>query len=71
MSLFNEIQAHAQDTFVRMPTGGGNTLCMFLMPLSMSSDAMGVIISPLVGLIEQQVYTLISIFNSKLPCTFV
>ena len=61
----------AQDTFVRMPTGGGKTLCMFLMPLSMSSDAMGIIISPLVGLIRQQVYTLISIFNSKLACTFV
>ena len=51
--------AHGRDTFVRMPTGGGKTLCMFLVPLSIGSDAMGVIISPLVSLIEQQVCTLI------------
>ena len=53
--------AHGRDTFVRMPTGGGKTLCMFLVPLSIGSDAMGIIISPLVSLIEQQVCTLILI----------
>ena len=47
--------AHGKDAFVRMPTGGGKSLCMFLMPLTVSSAAMGVVISPLVGLIEQQV----------------
>lgn len=54
--------AHGQDTFVRMPSGGGKTLCMFLVPLSVSSDAMAIIISPLVGLIEQQVCTFMLIF---------
>ena len=49
--------AHGWDTFMRMPTGGGKTLCMFLVPLSISFDAMGIIISPLVGLIQQQVCT--------------
>ena len=47
--------AHGNDAFVRMPTGGGKSLCMFLMPLCVNSAAMGVVISPLVGLIEQQV----------------
>ena len=47
--------AHGKDAFVRMPTGGGKTLCMFLVPLSISSEAMGIVISPLVGLMEQQV----------------
>ena len=41
--------AHGQDAFVRMPTGGGKSICMFLMPLALNSDAMGIIISPLVG----------------------
>ena len=53
--------AHGQDTFVRMPTGGGKTLCMFLVPLSISCDAMGIFISPLVGLIQQQVCTFLLI----------
>ena len=47
--------AHGKDAFVRMPTGGGKSLCMFLVPLSISSSAMGVVVSPLVCLIEQQV----------------
>lgn len=53
--------AHGRDTFVRMPTGGGKTLCMFLVPLSISCDAMGIIISPLVGLIQKQVCTFLLI----------
>lgn len=47
--------AHGQDVLVRMPTGGGKSLCMFLIPLSLGKAAMGIVISPLVGLIEQQV----------------
>ena len=48
--------AHGKDVFVRMPTGGGKSLCMYLVPLSISSETMGIVISPLVGLIEQQVF---------------
>ncbi len=46
---------HGHDVFVRMATGSGKSLCMFLVPLSLSSTAMGVIISPLMALMEQQV----------------
>ena len=45
--------AHGKDVFVCMPTGGGKSLCMFLIPLSPGKAAMGIIISPLIGLIEQ------------------
>lgn len=48
---------HGQDVFVRMATGSGKSLCMFLGPLSKSEKAVGVIISPLNGLMEQQVCT--------------
>ena len=47
--------AHGNDVFVRMPTGGGKSLCMFLLPLSVNRTAMGVIVSPLISLVEQQV----------------
>lgn len=46
---------HGRDVFVRMPTGGGKTICMFLPPLVTSKTAIGLIISPLVALIDQQV----------------
>ena len=46
---------HGHDVFVRMATGSGKSLCMFLGPLAKSDMAMGVIISPLNGLMEQQV----------------
>ena len=49
---------HGQDVFVRMATGSGKSLCMFLGPLSASDVAIGVIISPLNGLMEQQVSVL-------------
>ena len=47
--------AHGHDVFVRMPTGGGKSVCMFLIPLALDNEAMGIIISPLVGLMDQQV----------------
>ncbi len=46
---------HGSDVFVRMATGGGKSLCMFLVPLSISDTAMGVVVSPLNGLMDEQV----------------
>lgn len=46
---------HGRDTFVRLPTGGGKSLCMFLVALSHEPDTLGVIISPLIGLMDEQV----------------
>lgn len=46
---------HGCDTFVRMATGSGKTLCMYIPVLSSHQKAMGVIISPLIGLMDQQV----------------
>ena len=47
--------AHGSDVLVHMPTGGGKSMCMFLIPLSISENAMGIVITPLIGLMEQQV----------------
>ena len=61
--------AHGKDVFVRMPTGGGKSMCMFLIPLCLGGDSLGVIISPLIGLIEQQVSCFIEgIYNSQSCC---
>ena len=46
---------HGKDVFVNIPTGGGKSMCMFLFPLPLNDTAMGLIISPLVGLLDQQV----------------
>lgn len=46
---------HGKDVFVRMATGSGKSLCMYLVPLTMSDSSIGVVISPLVGPIGQQV----------------
>lgn len=46
---------HGQDTFVRMATGGGKSLCMFLVPVACSGTSMGIIISPLNALMDEQV----------------
>ena len=47
---------HGQDVFVRMATGAGKSLCMFLAPLALSDEAIGVVISPLNALMDQQVW---------------
>ncbi len=46
---------HGQDVFVRMATGSGKSLCMFLVPLALNNVAMGIVISPLNALMSQQV----------------
>ena len=43
---------HGRDVFVRLPTGGGKSLCMFQ---THDPDTVGVIISPLIGLMDEQV----------------
>ena len=34
---------------MRLPTGGGKSLCMFLVPLVIGHNVLGVIVSPLNG----------------------
>lgn len=46
---------HGQDVFVRMATGSGKSLCIFLVPLALNDSAMGIVISPLNALMDQQV----------------
>lgn len=46
---------HGKDVFAQMATGAGKSLCIFLGPLCSSRDAVGIVISPLTGLIEEQV----------------
>ena len=46
---------HGKDVFAQMATGAGKSLCIFLGPLCSSRDAVGMVISPLTGLIEEQV----------------
>ena len=45
---------HGKDVFVRLATGSGKSLCIFLVPLAVSDSAMTVI-SPLNGLMDEQV----------------
>ena len=44
-----------KDVFVRMATGSGKSLCMFIPVLASHENAMGIIVSPLNGLMDQQV----------------
>ena len=48
---------HKKDVFLRMATGAGKSRCMFLAPLSLNDVAVGLVINPLHGLMEQQVFT--------------
>ena len=56
---------HRHDVLVKMPTGGGKTICMFVPPLATSDTAMGLVISPLVALMEQQVRLQSNISNKN------
>ena len=57
---------HGRDVFVRIATGGGKSVCMFLPVLTISNSAIGIIVSPLIGLMDQQVcYSPIIIRNNK------
>ena len=57
---------HCKDVFVRMATGSGKSLCMFLPPLAISDSSLAVIISPLIGLMDQQVRKLVSLHINDL-----
>ena len=46
---------HGRDVFVRLPTGGGKSLCIFLAPLAISDRAICIVVSPLISLMDQQV----------------
>jgi ATP-dependent helicase YprA (DUF1998 family) len=51
--------------FVRMATGSGKSLCMFLVPLAVSDSGMGIVISPLNALMDQQVLV-VSLLDHRL-----
>ena len=44
-----------KDVFVRMATGSGRSLCMYLVPLATNNSAVSVVKNSLIGLIGQQV----------------
>ena len=44
---------HGKDVFIRLATGSGKSLCMFLPPLATSGFAMAVIVSPHGSMDEQ------------------
>ena len=46
---------YGRDVFTRMATGAGKSLLMFSVPLAHSNEAVGVIISPLISLMDEQV----------------
>ena len=47
--------SHGHDVFVRIATGDGKSICVFLPVLTISNSAIGIIVSPLIGLMDQQV----------------
>ena len=60
-------ELHCQDVFVRMATGSGKSLCMFLPPLCVGENAMGIVVSPLNTLMEQQVRCMYCICDCCIP----
>ena len=56
--------------FVWMATGAGKSLCMFLAPLAVSESAVGVVVSPLNGLVEQQVSNFMSCVSHLLVMAY-
>lgn len=60
---------HGRDVFARMATGSGKSVCMFLGPLALSDSAIGLVISPLSGLMEQQVSVVLIGCNIVLYCS--
>ena len=61
---------HKKDVLVRMATGSGKSLCMYLVPLASGSSAVGIIISPLIGSIGQQVRISVKIYQFINHCGF-
>ena len=53
---------HGHDVFVRMATGAGKSLCMFLALLAAQKNGIGIVISPLNGLMDEQV------LEHAIPC---
>ena len=51
---------------VCIATDGGKSLCMFLAPLASSSSAIAVVISPLIGLMDEKVRSSLSIWTAFL-----
>lgn len=59
---------HGKDVFIRLATGSGKSLCMFLAPLASSGCAMAVIVSPLNGLMDEQVSLFKGLDGGIDPC---
>jgi len=61
---------HGKDTVVKMATGAGKSLCMFMVPLAYSDTAVGIIVSPLNSLMDEQVHTILHINCSVMYIAF-
>ena len=46
---------HGRDLFARMATGAAKSICFYLVPLALGISAVGIVISPLNTLMDQQV----------------
>ena len=61
---------HGKDVFVTMATGSRKGLCMFLPPLVCGTVAIAVILSPLIGVMDEQVcfYILFGLQHDLVYC---